>query len=215
MKCKFDKDLDSKQTDINKLRRIAQFVLFITSYTPLFLLICLKQIHSNKEFITWGSFTHESILIYFQKFGLSTFLLIISLSGLIGSFFLFKNIEEHAKNGDNVTIKDVNNRNNESIGYIATYIVPFLFQSFSNWYEIVAFSFLMIIIYRIYINSNLIIINPLLSFRYSIFQLEYESANRKIRNGLIITKEKVLNEDAIIKIYPIGHKLFYARLRKN
>jgi hypothetical protein len=33
----------SKESNINSLHGIAQFVLFITSYIPLFALICLKQ----------------------------------------------------------------------------------------------------------------------------------------------------------------------------
>lgn len=204
-----------KQTNINRLHRVAQFVLFVTSYIPLFLLICLKQIYGNKEFLRWGGINLDSISIYFQKFGLSTFLIILSLFGLIGCYWLFNNLEKDSKNGENVTIKEISNRNSESIGYIATYIVPFLFQNFNNWYEIAAFVFLMVIIYRIYINSNLLIINPLLSFKYSIFELEYKTSSGKDRKGLIITKEKVLDEDAIVKIYPIGHKLFYATLRKT
>lgn len=204
-----------RQTNINRLHRVAQFVLFVTSYIPLFLLICLKQIYGNKEFLCWGGINLDSISIYFQKFGLSTFLIILSLFGLIGCYWLFNNLEKDSKNGENVTIKEISNRNSESIGYIATYIVPFLFQNFNNWYEIAAFVFLMVIIYRIYINSNLLIINPLLSFKYSIFELEYKTSSGKDRKGLIITKEKVLDEDAIVKIYPIGHKLFYATLRKT
>lgn len=204
-----------KQTNINKLHGIARFVLFITSYIPLFLLICLKQFYGNKEFLYWSGFSDHSVIIFFQKFGLSCILIVLSSFGLIGCYLLFKNLEKDSKNGENVTIKEINNRNSESIGYIATYIVPFLFQNFNDWYEITAFVFLMVIIYRIYINSNLLIINPLLSFRYSIFEMEYTTSNGKDRKGLIITKENVLDEEAIVKVYPIGHKLFYAVLRKT
>jgi len=194
---------------------MAQLVLFITSYIPLFSLICLKQIYGNKGFLHWGGLTIKSVSNFFHKFGLSTFIIALSLFGLIGCHLLFKNLNKDSKNGENVIIKEINNRNSESIGYIATYIVPFLFQNFNDWYEIVAFVFLMVIIYRIYINSNLLIINPLLSFKYSIFELTYTTSNCKVRNGLIITKEKVLEEETIVKIYPIGHKLFYAIPRKT
>lgn len=204
----------SKQASINRLHGVAQFVLFVTSYIPLFFLICLKQIFENARFFEWGGFNYEAFTIYLQKFGLSSFLLILSILGIVGCRFLFKNLEKDSKNGDNVTVIEVSNRNSESIGYIATYIVPFLFQSFNGWYEITALLFLMAIIYRIYINSNLLIINPLLSFKYSIFELEYETTSGKKRNGLIIIKEEFLDEGDIVKIYPIGHKLFYATQRK-
>jgi hypothetical protein len=204
----------NQQGNTNKLHGIAQFVLFLTSYTPLFLLICFKQIYENSLFLNWDGLNFPAIIIFLQKFGLSLFLLIVSIFGISGCTLLFKNLEKDSKNGDNVTLTEINNRNSESIGYIATYIVPFLFQSFNGWYEITALLFLMIIIYRIYINSNLLIINPLLSFKYSIFEMEYEKGGKR-RTGLIITKEKVMDEGSMIKIYPIGHKLFYASLRKS
>jgi len=49
-----------------------------------------------------------------------------------------------------------------------------------------------------------------LSFKYSIFEIEFEKQNKKKSNGLIITKEKILDEDSILKIYPIGYKLYFA-----
>jgi hypothetical protein len=204
-----------RQSNTSRLHGVAQFVLFVTSYIPLFTLICLKQLYENGEYLSWAGFNDAALATFVQKFGLTSLLLIFSAIGIIGCKLLFKNLEKDSKNGDNVTVVDVSNRNNESIGYIATYIVPFLFQSFNGWYEITALLFLMAIIYRIYINSNLLIINPLLSFKYSIFELEYETTGKKKRKGLIITKEKYLDEGTIVKIYPIGHKLFYAILRKN
>lgn len=194
-----------------KLYGVAEFVLFITSYIPLFILILFKQFSENIDFLNWGGINIESLCFFATKFLFSTFLIIISILSLIGCKLLFLNFEKNINNGENVTLVDVKNRNNESIGYIATYIIPFIFQSFSSWYEIFAFFFLMLIIYRIYVNSNLLLINPILSFKYSIFEIEYEEQNGKKRNGLIIIKDKQLEEDSIITIYSIGHKLFYAQ----
>ena len=131
---------------------------------------------------------------------------------------MFKNLEKASANGYYVTIINVNNKNNESISYITTYILPFLYQGLSGWYESIAFSFLMIIIYRIYINSNMILINPILSMKYSVFQIEYiikdseDNQNRKIINALVISKQKNLSEVDQIKIYNIGNEMFYHKI---
>lgn len=188
-------------------------MLFITSYIPLFILILFKQISENSEFLYWGGFKLESITLFASKFGFSTFLTFLSLIGIIGCKLLFSNFEKNINNGENITLIDIKNRNSESIGYIATYIIPFIFQSFNSLYEIFAFFFLMFIIYRIYINSNLLLINPILSFKYSIYEIEYEEQNGKKRNGLIIIKDKHIDEESIITTYSIGHKLFYAKKR--
>lgn len=138
-------------------------------------------------------------------------LTVIVIIGYYGYLITFDNLEKVATNGDNVTVLNVNNKNSESVGYIATYIIPFLFQGFNGWYELLAFAFMMLIIYRIYINSNLILINPVLSFKYSIYEIEYQQQNGKFKNGLVISKNKYLEEDCIIKLYEIGFKLFYVK----
>ncbi|MDR0505464.1 MAG: hypothetical protein LBH32_01415 [Dysgonamonadaceae bacterium] len=200
-----------QQTKVNNLKGMAQFVLFTTSYIPLFILIACKQISENFDFLSWGGLNFDAFFLCIQKFGLTIIAIIFSIFGFWGYKQTFKNLERVATNGDNVTVTYVDNKNSESIGYIATYIVPFLFQSFNGWYETFALIFLMIIIYRIYINSNLILINPVLSFKYSIFQIEYTQQDGKSKNALVISKNKYLSEDSVVKIYEIGFKLFYVK----
>ena len=194
---------------INNLRGVAQFVLFSTSYLPLFLLIIFKQLSENYAYLNWGGITFGSFAICLRYFGLSILSALISIIGLIGYKWTFQNLKKVSVNGENVVIQKIDNKNSESIGYIATYILPFLFQSFNSWYEIFAFIFLMIIIYRIYIHSNLILVNPILSFKFSLFEVEFIQQNGKIRNGLIIIENQNVGEDDMIKIYEIGFKLFY------
>ena len=201
---------------INSIHSIAQFALFVSSYFPLFFLLILKQLSENIEFLNWGGLNSISILTFILKFGLSTVLIIISIFGLFGLIKTLKNIEENIENGLPFVVLNVKNKNSESIGYIATYIIPFLFQSFSGWYELFSVLFLLLIIYPIYINSNLLLINPLLSIRYSIFEIEYtlisNDKNKKVKNGLVITRDKYLCDDLNVKLYEIGHKLYFAKV---
>lgn len=193
----------------NNLHGVAQFVLFISSYSPLFFLLIIKQLSNNYEYLNWTGFNADNFNIFISKFGLSSILLIIVVVGLFGYFKTLGNIEEVAINGSPIKVIDVKNKNSESIGYIATYIIPFLFKDFSGWYECFAVLFLLVIIYRIYINSSLLLINPLLSFNYGIYEIEYFK-NDKIKNALIVSRDKNLTEDTNIKIYEIGHKLYFA-----
>lgn len=194
---------------INNLHGLAQFVLFVSSYLPLFCLIIARQVSENIDFLNYAGFSLLSLKLFVLKFGLSFILIAVSIIGLFGYWQTLNNIEEVAKNGNPITVKDVKNKNGEAIGYIATYIIPFLFQSFDGWYECLSVLFLMTIIYRIYINSSLLLINPLLSFKFSIYEIEYLE-NEKNKNGLIISRNKYLQDDANIKIYEIGHKLYFS-----
>ncbi len=195
---------------INTLHGTAQFALFVTSYLPLFFLIVIRQLAQNSAYLHFAGFNVEGITIFFSKFCLSTVLILLSLFGWFGYKQTFKNIEKDAANGFHATVKDVRNKNSESIGYIATYIIPFLFQSFDSWYECVSVLFLLVIIYRIYINSSLLLINPILSFKFAIYEIEFIEGE-KIKNGLVISRNKYLQEEEEIKLYPIGHKLYFIK----
>lgn len=191
------------------LHGLAKFSLFVSSYAPLFALIILKQGFENHEYLHWGGFEYGSISIFLSKFGLSTLLGLLSLLGIGGLCLTFGNIKDSAKNGTPVTVESVSNKNSEAIGYIATYILPFLFQSLNEWYEIISIVFVLFIIYRIYTNSSMLLINPLLNCFYSIYEIEYTD-NKKHKSGLVIYSKKYLYDDTQIKIYEIGYKLYFA-----
>lgn len=198
----------------NSLKGGAQFSLFITSYAPLFGLIILKQIHSNYTFLSWGGFSFETAICFVEKFGLSVILLLISVCGLYGAYKTLKRVDKLTmNNGIPYCITDIKNKNSEAINYIATYIIPFAFQQFSSWFDSVVVLIVILIIYRIYINSSLILVNPLLNIKYGLYDIEFKE-KESIRKGLIVCKDKFLTEDENVKLYQIGHKMYYA-INKN
>lgn len=199
----------AQKPQINNLHGIAQFALFVSSYLPLFILIIVRQISENYLYLNWVGFTNKGVMNFASKFGLSAILICVSILGLIGFIKTLANIEEVAENGFPVTVKEVTNKNSEAIGYIATYIIPFLFQSFRGWYECFSVLFLLAVIYRIYINSSLLLINPLLSFKYAIYEIEFQEKGKN-KKGLIISKDKYLLDEANLKLYEIGYKLYFA-----
>lgn len=199
----------NNQRDTTNLHGLAKFSLFVSSYTPLFALIILKQLFENYKYLHWGGFDCESLYVFVSNFGLSVLLGFLSFLGIGGLCLTFHNIKDNANNGIPVRVKNVSNKNSEAIGYIATYILPFLFQSLNGWYELISIMFVLFIIYRIYTNSSMLLINPLLNCFYSIWEIEYIE-NGKEKNGLAIYVNKYLYDGSQVKIYEIGYKLFFA-----
>lgn len=198
--------------NINKtsnLHKIVQFVLFVSSYSPLFILIIFSHLYQNSEYLYWSGMSLIGIKLFVIKFGLLSVLFSVLIIGGFGYRQTLSKIEEVAKNGNPITVNDVKNKNNEVIGYIATYIILFLFQSFNGWIQCFSVLFLMILIYSIYINSSLLLINPLLRFKFAIYEIEY-TENKKNKTGVIISRDKYLQYDVNIKIYEIGPKLYFA-----
>lgn len=192
----------------SELYGVAKFALFATSYSPLFLLIIVKQIYDNYSFLHFGGFNSSALSCFFSKFFIATILIGVIIFGFIGCYMLFSNLKRK-KDGDYVTITNINNRNSESVGYIATYIIPFVFQNFGSLYEIFSILFVLVIIYINYVNSNMLLINPVLNiFKYSLFEINFRQNNVE-KSGLVITKDVSIEEGDDIKISTIGFKLYY------
>lgn len=191
-----------------ELYGVAKFALFATSYSPLFLLIIVKQVYDNYSFLHFGGLNSDALTCFFSKFFVATVLIGVILFGFIGCYILLSNLKKK-RGGDYVTITNVNNRNSESVGYIATYIIPFVFQDFGSLYEIFSITFLLFVIYTSYVNSNMLLINPILNiFKYSLFEICYVQNNIE-KSGLVITKDPAIKEGDDIKISAIGFKLYY------
>lgn len=191
-----------------ELHNVAKFALFATSYTPLFILIIIKQVYDNRDYLHFGGFNIDAFKCLFEKFTISVILATIIFFGTVGCILLFLNLKQ--KRGNKVTVTDITNRNSESVGYIATYIIPLVFQDFNSLYEIIAVLFIFVIMYSIYTNSNLLLINPVLNlFQYSIFEIKY-TYKLTTKSGLIIIRSSEIEEESSLNISPIGFKLYYA-----
>lgn len=191
-----------------RLNNISLFVLFITSYIPLFGLLIIRQTKQNIDFLNFSGLNNESIFIAFEKFGLSYFFFLVSILGYIGLKFLLFNLDENKSNGEIVKIIEVENKNSESISYISTYIIPFIFQDTNNLFDITSIFIVLIIIFFIYTKSNMIVINPVLNITHNLYQIEYNKKN-KSKKALLITKEADLEIDQEIKINLITKNIYY------
>lgn len=193
------------------------FSLYITSYIPLFLIVMMKQVRENWDFLHWSGMTKAGICCFFAKFGMSCLLGLLSIVGVLGMCVLMHNLRANLHSGKVVTVVKISNRNSEAIGYIATYIVPFMASNFSSLLECGIFVIVMALIYAIYINSNMILINPLLNIWYSLLEVEYKIVGDKaneVHDALIITDTKDFREKVKYDIYQIGFKLFYGKERQ-
>ncbi len=195
-----------------ELKSGAKLTLFLVSYIPLFLIMCFTQLYEYREYLVWGGVSYQSLLSYIRYFGAVTVLVLMSAFGLVGLRFLLPNIQRRARsNGSLVKIVDIENKNSESISYLFTYVIPFVFQDLSSITNVFAVSVLLSVTYLIYSNSSMLLINPTISMAYSLYLVEYEDmSNKKIRKGMILSRNKFLEEDDEVKIRRMGHKLYFA-----
>ena len=184
---------------VNSLDRLAPYVLFLSSYLPLFVLIAMKEVCK----IDVGTIRDLS-----RAYLIPLICLLCIALGLIGTFFTFKNIEGRVENGSITTIEEVSGLNDEPLAYIATYVISFVPQGSESWENMLALLFLLVIVCHLYIRSKLLLVNPVLSLRYSIFSIRFEDGE-VIRQGILISRDRYIQEKDLVKIYNIGYQLYY------
>lgn len=199
-------------TRINRLAGLAPIVLFLSSYMPLFVLIIVRQTLSNLEYLTWGGITVESIVCMIRYFGMSVVCLIMTFFGLIGTWLVFDNLNRRVESGHTFKIEELSSMNDEPLAYIATYIIPLSFGDYNNLTDCLTVICVFYIVYRLYIRSKLILVNPILSLRYSIYNVKYKDGDIP-RQGILISSDNDILEYDQVKMYNVGHQLFFGYKR--
>lgn len=165
------------------LRNYIKWLLFLSSYIPLYLILML---------FTWESYR----LIFYFLAGLTIITLVV-LS------IILKAINSLEKTF--IKIKKVDPRNSEFIGYIFTYILPFLSSDFSNVKYVIATVAFFLLVGFMYVRSNLIYTNPVLNLLG--FDL-YEIEDNKENTMVLITKETDLKRESNVKVINIGKNVY-------
>lgn len=192
------------------------FGFFATSYLPLFLLVIMRQLSENVGPYHAAPISVASLLVFVRAFGMATVLGVLALAGSTALYLTLRNFNAATDSGLSVVVTDVKNRNHESISYISTYIIPFLFNDYSSWFSITALTVLLAVIYVIYANSTLILINPILNLWYTLYDVDYEVVPsgghlpNRVRSAMIVTRVRYLEEGTPLSFHRLGHKLFFA-----
>lgn len=195
---------------INNLTPWAQSALFGVSYSPLFLILVAKIIYSKSDYLVWGGFSLTSVMTFFQQFWSVVLIVGILLFSAIGTISLLRNLKKTASdNSQKITIKNMTDKSVETINYIATYIIPFVYDV-QNDFDIAIMLVIFIVIYCIYTNSSLVAINPILAMRYGLYEMEFEEKG-KSHSIIVIACNRDLIEGDEIDIYAIGRKLYFSK----
>ena len=147
--------------------------MFFSSYSPLFLILAIRNLAKTVA-------------------GASVLTAITVGSLLALAWFLY---DKRKQASHHVTLTRVASRDADVMAYIVTYLIPFLGISISDPVDAVSLGIMLGLIAVVYVNSNLIYINPILGlFGYRLFEVETEngkisalvSRNDYVKTGLPI-----------------------------
>lgn len=197
--------------------------MFLSSYTPLFLILLLKAISNildkAKDYANLKipeaipgnvTFVEQAQVItqYKTEFVslniipivvIATIILIIIVPNLILEFILRDT--KSSINTKDLYINSVQKINHIYMEYLISYIIPFLSFDYSNFFDMLSLLILLLTICIIYINSDLLYVNINFSIRgYNLFKVY----NEKQDEYMVLSKKKRLYPDKILKVRDIS-----------
>jgi hypothetical protein len=124
--------------------------MFLSSYAPLFALLA----YTNHE-TTWAFRILAGVAV------ISVILLVAVLASRLND------------RGPRLVVAHSRPQDGDVLAYIATYLIPFFGLDLSHRHQAIAFAGFMLVLMVVYINSNMLFVNPLLSVAgYHSFEIE-------------------------------------------
>jgi hypothetical protein len=167
---------------------LVRCMLFISSYFPLTL-------------IFW-------ILFMTQQPLYAWIILSIGIVGLIGMLlYFFGIVRTFSPIQEKVTGRQI--RDGDVMGYIASYLIPFVTFPLNGWQQIATFSVFMIVLGIVYINSDMIRINPMLNLLgYHLYEITIENGAESYS---LITRHRVKSGETV-RIVDVGRGIFWEKV---
>lgn len=123
--------------------------LFLSAYLPLFLILAIKN---------WYNVTATLIVL---AVGLYSFI-----------WFLVIWIRKR-ETTDTFRVFNVENKSKDALTYLVPYIISFIGFDMNKWQDLTALFVLLVILFVVYVNTDLLYINPLLTlFNYQMYGIE-------------------------------------------
>ena len=134
---------------------LARSILFLCSYFPLVAIYCILLV---------GTWPLWAVLL----------LLSAGLASLLLTALIF-----HQLRRANVAYRrkavSVTRRNGDVMAYVASYIIPFVSFSLTNVQQALALGVFFVVLFVIYVHSNMIYVNPMLNLGgYHLYEVEIE-----------------------------------------
>lgn len=175
--------------------------LFCSSYAPLFLIMLILNYNTIIKnildcislFDKGHAYSMMDLLLVIKILIHPVTILLILL--FIGICFLLYLLNKHKQlTQDKIEIFEIENVTSESMTYIITYLVPFLSLNLNSTINLYCIIVLVVTIGIIYINSDMLYINPLLNMLgYKTFKISGKILNRdkKVKNMFIMTPREI------------------------
>lgn len=180
---------------------IPSIAIFISGYTPLFLIMIIKDIKG----INWQAYQFESSIFGYDKIeypiglivknpSVVLGLIIVSIISLLMLWYVLKNI---TTNPFEITITKAKSRSSEVVNYTIPYMISFVAFDLSKGQDLLSLIIFMGILCLLSIRSQSIFINPILAaLGYGLYDCVYKE-NGKDKECVMLSPKDLVVEDVV------------------
>jgi hypothetical protein len=146
--------------------KTTKIFLFLGSYAPLFAILGIRIAPSVASYILWG----------------------IALLSIIFTIVFFNWIAKIPPT--QIKVQELHTQS-EVLGFIVTYIIPFVTFNVNTWQDWTSLALLLAVIAILYVNSSLVYVNPVLAiFGWHMYTIVVKSTKEdKTNQGVLITRK--------------------------
>lgn len=188
----------------NATTLIPSIAIFISGYTPLFLIMMIKDITG----IDWNTHKFDSTTLGYDiiAYPVGLFvknpsvvwgLIIVSLISLLMLRYVLKNI---TSNPFEITITRAKSRSSEVVNYTIPYMISFVAFDLSKWQDLLSLIIFLGILCLLSIRSQSIFINPILAaLGYGLYDCSYKENNKDKECVMLSSKDLTTNDSVKYK----------------
>jgi hypothetical protein len=183
----------------NATTLIPSIAIFISGYTPLFLIMIIKDITG----LNWYTYQFSSATLGFENI---TFpigflmtnssvvwgLVVVSVISLLMLRYVLKNI---TSNPFEITITKAKSRSSEVVNYTIPYMISFVAFDLSKWQDLLSLIIFLGILCLLSIRSQSIFINPILAaLGYGLYDCSYTENGKAKECVMLSPKDLTIND---------------------
>ncbi|MEL3900188.1 hypothetical protein [Treponema phagedenis] len=157
-----------------RLRPFVALILFISAYSPLMLIMLIKQIDFNMPYYLNSPIT-------------SLILLVVALLSSLVMLLTVKNINS----GLVVTISKASSKSGDTFGYTIPYVLSFMDIDLSDWQTMVAIVLFLSVLFIMSYRTQTLFINPILAIAgYMLIDCTFKRQGKEIQ-AMVITRKPI------------------------
>ncbi|CAH6852307.1 conserved membrane hypothetical protein [Vibrio chagasii] len=190
----------------SKTRLLSSIAIFISGYTPLFLIMIIKDIKK----VVWFEHTFESAVWGFSKLKIPYWfefknieivlaLLLLSVASLVLLSYVLRNV---TKRPFVINVISAKSRSSEVVNYTIPYMISFVAFDLSKWQDIVSLFLFLSVLCLLSVRSQSVFINPILAaLGYGLYDCKYNEAGNE-KECVMLSKHDLLtgNNESYVKL---------------